>query len=384
LINKISKNELEYCIEIGINKVTDNTISKGSKGVYIDNEGYLYSLSTENIKVMMRRKSTPAKFFRENPYTIDNIKLFIKLNSNNIDLISNTIVNAKDTLEFSCLNHGSFSKSWNEIKSGHYCPKCGINQGAFSRRNNIEDIRNSFFERNYILTSTEYTNNEELLDYSCLKHENEGLQKISWGNFIANKGCNYCGRENMILKQSKTHGQFVSELNIIHKNRYRVENEYINSKMKVCIYCVDCKSSFSSKSSHLLDGHMGCNCKSKSIGEDKIRSLLENNKIPFEQQYKFTDCKYKRSLPFDFAVFSNQCKTDILYLVEFNGKQHYEATGWSSDENKNKKRFIEQQRNDNTKRKYCIDNNIKLFEIPYWEIGNIENILFSHEMRLSW
>ena len=31
--------------------------------------------------------------------------------------------------------------------------------------------------------------------------------------------------------------------------------------------------------------------------------------------------------------------------------------------------------NDKIKDKYCVDNNIKLLRIPYWEFENIENIL---------
>jgi prolyl-tRNA synthetase len=33
------------------------------------------------------------------------------------------------------------------------------------------------------------------------------------------------------------------------------------------------------------------------------------------------------------------------------------------------------QNNDNIKKHYCLKNNIKLLEIPYWEFKNVENII---------
>ena len=37
--------------------------------------------------------------------------------------------------------------------------------------------------------------------------------------------------------------------------------------------------------------------------------------------------------------------------------------------------LLDQQKRDEIKTKYCIDKNIPLIRIPYWEYDNIENIL---------
>ena len=110
-----------------------------------------------------------------------------------------------------------------------------------------------------------------------------------------------------------------------------------------------------------------CGC-IKSRGETIIRKILLENNINFATQYTFNDFigergnKYK----FDFAIFT---KNNELYeLIEFDGRQHYfgpDAT-WSQSESLEKI-----QERDKIKNQYCINNNIKLIRIPYYNIGKI-------------
>lgn len=342
---------------------------------YMDTEGYLYSLTTGNMKVINRRNSSPARFFRNNPYTLDNIKLFISIYSPDIKVLSDVFDTAKSAYRFECSHHGLFEKSWNEIKNGQYCPKCGILNSAEVRKNNIEDVRDAFKLRSYHLVSEVYHTNDTPLEYICSKHKDKGIQFLTWGNFIGDKGCYHCGREQMALKQTKSHEKFDEELYLLHGDKYSIKSNYTKSDNKVDIYCNDCNTSFSSKASHLLAGHMGCRCKSSSLGEDKIIEFLDSNNIVYTGQFRIGDCKNKRPLPFDFAIFADLEKTELLYLIEFQGKQHYSKTGWSSDDAKNEECFIKQQKNDQIKRDYCSKNKIELIEIPYWKINEIEGIL---------
>ena len=57
--------------------------------------------------------------------------------------------------------------------------------------------------------------------------------------------------------------------------------------------------------------------------------------------------------------------------IEFNGAQHYKPIKLFGGEEK----FIQQQERDMTLRLYCEQNKIKLIEIPYWDINNIDTIL---------
>ena len=73
---------------------------------------------------------------------------------------------------------------------------------------------------------------------------------------------------------------------------------------------------------------------------------------------------------FDFAVnIKNK-----LYLIEFDGEQHFNIESQFGDKNKEDK-YNKLIANDNRKNKYCKDNNIPLLRIPYWDINNIEKIL---------
>ncbi len=67
------------------------------------------------------------------------------------------------------------------------------------------------------------------------------------------------------------------------------------------------------------------------------------------------------SLRFDFAVFDDDNELD--FLIEFQGRQHYEAVSKFGGS----RGFHQQQYNDECKRRFCLTNNIKLIEIPYYD-----------------
>ena len=70
-------------------------------------------------------------------------------------------------------------------------------------------------------------------------------------------------------------------------------------------------------------------------------------------------------LPFDFYLPEyNAC-------IEYQGQQHYTPI----EVFKGESGFELRQKHDEMKRNFCIKNNIKLIEIPYWEYNNIEKIL---------
>lgn len=100
-----------------------------------------------------------------------------------------------------------------------------------------------------------------------------------------------------------------------------------------------------------------------SRGEIKISEILEQNEINFKEEFEFKDLKSKNDVPlrFDFAIFDDDGNLD--FLIEYQGKQHYEAVSKFGGA----RGLYQQQYNDNLKRRYCGLNNIKLIEIPYTE-----------------
>lgn len=101
-----------------------------------------------------------------------------------------------------------------------------------------------------------------------------------------------------------------------------------------------------------------CGCV-KSFGEQKISMLLQTFGIPFEREKIFDATTNYR---YDFYV-------DNKYIIEYDGKQHFEDSGWD------KKLNIQQR--DNEKNQYCYLNNIPIIRIPYTHYNSlcIEDLL---------
>ena len=104
-----------------------------------------------------------------------------------------------------------------------------------------------------------------------------------------------------------------------------------------------------------------------SRGEITIEEILTDANFNFQMEYSFEGLNSSngRPLRFDFCVFDDDGNID--FLIEYQGKQHYEA----SSKFGGKKGLYQQQFNDNKKRRFCALHDIKLIEIPYTE----ENLL---------
>ena len=100
-----------------------------------------------------------------------------------------------------------------------------------------------------------------------------------------------------------------------------------------------------------------------SRGEIKIEEILQNAELNFKEEYISPDLKSSsgRPLRFDFVVFDDDGKID--FLIEYQGKQHYEA----SSKFGGKRGLYQQQFNDNKKRRFCALHGLTLIEIPYTE-----------------
>jgi hypothetical protein len=83
-------------------------------------------------------------------------------------------------------------------------------------------------------------------------------------------------------------------------------------------------------------------------------------------KFKIENCKNKLTLPFDFYL------PEFNLCIEYNGIQHYKpVNNFGGSE-----RFLNQIKNDNIKKKYCDNNNIKLLIIKYND--NILEVLINN------
>ena len=115
---------------------------------------------------------------------------------------------------------------------------------------------------------------------------------------------------------------------------------------------------------------------SSSIGEKEIRKILDLHNISYIEQYRITECRYKKPLPFDFAIFDKH--DNLMFLLEYQGRQHYTPSQFGNISlDKAKQNLEECQMRDKIKADYCTNNNINLLVIKYSEHDNLENILIS-------
>lgn len=97
--------------------------------------------------------------------------------------------------------------------------------------------------------------------------------------------------------------------------------------------------------------------------EIKIYDILIEAGIPFEEEYEFAGLVGKSGQPlrFDFCVFTDD--GDIDFLIEAQGRQHYVPVSKFGGS----RALYYQKYNDTQKRKYCLDHNITLVTIPYYD-----------------
>lgn len=110
---------------------------------------------------------------------------------------------------------------------------------------------------------------------------------------------------------------------------------------------------------------ISCGCSKMSKGELKIKQILDSHKIKYKQEYLIREIGNKR---FDFAILDNNNK--VIKLIEFDGIQHYEDTGFSK---LNKGESLQKrQESDRIKNEWAAAHNIPLLRIPYWDYNKID------------
>ena len=105
-----------------------------------------------------------------------------------------------------------------------------------------------------------------------------------------------------------------------------------------------------------------------SKGELRIKEHLDKLGVYYKSQFKFKNCKYTISLPFDFVILP---KGRDPIIVEYQGIQHYEAKKHFGGE----EGLVKRQLHDQIKRDFATRYNLPYLEIPYTEKNNIPKLL---------
>lgn len=270
-------------------------------------------------------------------------------------------------LRLMCADCGNeFKRKYANIRPSIVCPFC---RPTFSNHIEYEKYLND--TKIQVIPKEKFVSMRTKILHECLIHNKEW--SITPDNVLKKHGCPLCRKE-------KFRNKVIISLEIyndkLHKvNPYISGLEYNGVHYKSLHYCDRCNNVFEIEPHHLLDGTSNCPyCQIKSYGESVIENTLKNNNIQYIPQYTFDDCKYKRKLPFDFAIVKNN---NVLCLIEYQGEQHYHPVRFGGISYESAiKNFKSNVIRDNIKRDYCKKNDIQLFEIKYTDFDNIENILF--------
>lgn len=181
-----------------------------------------------------------------------------------------------------------------------------------------------------------------------------------------------CLRAEQITKKNCQKGEIeigtqFGNLTMIQDLGYRKQNSRDKRARWSLCRCI-CGTEIEVSNNNLRSGNTkSCGC-TKSFGENEIRKLLLDNNINFATEYTFNDLKgvHNGILRFDFAIFDSN--NQLIELIEFDGRQHYEGPGGNWTHSYSKETLEE---NDRRKNEYCQNNNIKLIRIPYFELSKL-------------
>jgi len=158
------------------------------------------------------------------------------------------------------------------------------------------------------------------------------------------------------MREKLTTKDFIEKSKLIHGDKYDYSKViYKGNKEKVKIICPKHDEFFQTPSDHKQG--KGCSKCKMSKGEFKIMNYLNDNNIKFYCEYRFSNCRDKLPLPFDFYLPNyNMC-------IEYDGEQHFkEVKIWNGVIG-----LSERIKKDKIKNEYCLKNNIKLLRIKYNE-----------------
>ena len=101
-----------------------------------------------------------------------------------------------------------------------------------------EQVKQEFENKGYRLLSSGYHNVSEKLEYICLKHEDKGVQKITFNKLHSgNRGCYFCGRERTENAHKKEFDVEYDKLLCESNNFEYVRTTRINGKITIVFIC---------------------------------------------------------------------------------------------------------------------------------------------------
>lgn len=319
----------------------------------------------------------------KNPYTIENIKIFLSECRPTSELLSLQYTGNTSPLDFKCsLCNQKYSATWANITKnmrnssfkGCVCSRC---RKRYNSNNQIlphSKVILNFQQRGYnLLNSSTYKNNTTKL----LCKDSEGyIGYLSYNNMMRGK--------HFYRWSLKFNPQYFKHnlLKLIENRQDKVKllefgYTYNSSDTWIKLQC-DCGKIFyvsqcnfvRAKNPQRICGI--CSRKTSSI-ERKVIEYLDSLNIKYCTQYSFEGCgSQKKSFLFDFYLMDYKC------IIECDGRQHFEVVNFGNQtKSQARYNFMKNQRYDRLKNEYCRKNNITLLRIHHSNFitNNYKNLI---------
>lgn len=272
-----------------------------------------------------------------------------------------------EKVEIICPIHGSFWQEAGNHLLGYGCQKCGFD----STHNSNKETKEGFVKKAIKKFGDEY--DYSLVDYKgcyipidiiCKKH---GIFQMGPTYHLSGHRCPKCVSEEMTKLRSSTTEEFVQKAKLIHGDKYDYSKvSYIDRWKPVIIICPLHGDFEQTPNIHLA----GCGCPfcKQTKGESAIEEFLKENNIKYIKEYQIPNTSLfcnRKYLLVDF------CLPEHNTFIEYNGQQHYYPVSIFGG----KDYYATQVERDMTLRQYCLENKIKLIEIPYTKRKEINKIL---------
>ena len=309
--------------------VSNEYINNKKKLTLKDDDGYFYYCCLS----VIQQKHNSGKYNKSNPYTIQNLKLWCKLNNKEFELVSETHEGNNKKLQWKCLKDGCgqiFNMTWSDILQDHGCGVCSGRQVGLS---------NCLATLNPELAKEWHpTKNGELTPYDVSENSGKNVwwlcsknSKHEWKTKIDNRskedgtGCPYCsGKEpsedyNLLVVSPS----LCEEWNY-DKNDKNPEEYTPNADQKVWWKCRECKHEWEAKilarNSWCFTGCPECN---ESKGEKEIKEWFNLNHKYYIPQKEFEGLMGLGGKLLSYDFYLPNYNLLIEYQGEFHKKKQY-------------------------------------------------------------
>lgn len=349
MVNQVSKQDFVTKAKLIFGDVYDYSEFEYTKSsiksvIICPIHGKFYKSPNKHISSMQSCASCNNHHFITNEY-IDNFLLQYNKQIQRIDncVTSNVKIKWKCLIDTCCYEWQTTPAKI--IHRGDSCPQCSH---RLPLSNQVIDNR---LKDKLIKRLGDFINVTTPTLFRCLNCQNE-WEAEPRRIIHQNCGCPECS-----TLKPWTNNEFDDLL--IDRNIKRL-GSYVNSKKPIEFECQiqGCAHKWFACPSSILSGS-GCpKCNRPGQNEKTVLKFLEESGMPFQWQVKITnfDPKETHRYKVDFYL------TALNLIIEYNGIQHYQPTGFSSNIDA-AKAFKSQQVRDNYVRCFCKYNNINLLEI---------------------